>query len=117
VTVGYGHAAPSMQLGQTITQEQADDFLDEDLEAIETFLNSAITRSNLTQGQFDALCDFVYNTGPRVLLKSRLLGLINSGADWNAANDLLNFDHDETGAVLPGLLNRRNAERELYLGV
>jgi GH24 family phage-related lysozyme (muramidase) len=38
-----------------------------------------VTRDDLTQSQYDALCSFCYNVGPSAFAKSTLLKLINDG--------------------------------------
>lgn len=113
-TVGYGHDDTSMVVGTSITPEQAEAFLQTDVANTESFLNRVISHP-LTQNQFDALCDFVYNVGSGVFYKSKLLGFINDGLTRAAADDLLRFSYDSNKNFLPGLFERRKAERELFL--
>ena len=71
----------------------------------------------LDQNEFDALVSFVYNLGSGNFISSTLLKLINANASpveiaqqfikWNKCN----------GEPLDGLTRRREAERDLYLGV
>jgi len=68
----------------------------------------------ITQNQFDALVSFCYNVGPANLKSSTLLKKVNKNpnddtiraefAKWNKGN----------GKVLKGLVNRRQAETDLY---
>lgn len=115
-SIGYGHHNESVYQGQTITQQEADDFLTSDLclTAIEVSRLTEQRNVELTQNQFDALCDFVYNLGVGTLRTSRLLYLINQGLDHAAAQDMLQFVHSE-GKILQPLVLRREAESALYL--
>lgn len=52
-TIGYGHISGVMP-GMTVTLEQAEKFLRQDIEAVEIIVNSECV--NLRQCQFDAWC-------------------------------------------------------------
>jgi lysozyme len=106
-TIGFGHTS-GVQPGDTCTQEQADVWLMQDIQWAVTVVNSHVT-APLTQGQFDALCDFVYNCGSGNFEHSTLLGLLNSEDYQGAANEFCKWDH-AGGVVVPGLLRRRQAE-------
>ena len=51
-TIGYGHTE-NVHKGDTITQSQADEYLRQDIEPIEAYLNNL--QLNISQNQFDAL--------------------------------------------------------------
>jgi len=73
----------------------------------------------LTQGQFDALVDFVYNLGAQRLLSSTLLKYLNAGKYDDAAEQLLRWDHgleDGKEVELAALKARREAEVALWRG-
>ncbi len=112
--VGYGHDDAKMIVGDTITEAEAEMLLSSDVAKFESYLNRVISHP-VTQGQFDALCDFTYNVGSQTLYKSKLLGLVNDGRIRAAADDLLNFCHDSSGKYLQNLYDRRTAEREMFL--
>ncbi|MFR8803516.1 MAG: lysozyme, partial [Anaerovoracaceae bacterium] len=57
-TVGYGHTSGVLS-GMIITKEQAEEFLRQDIEAVENIVNAECR--NLRQCQFDALVSFVFN--------------------------------------------------------
>jgi GH24 family phage-related lysozyme (muramidase) len=106
-TIGYGHTAGVKQ-GQKITQQQADTYLAQDLTVYEKHVNDL--KLNLNQNQFDALVSFCYNCGAgnlRTLVRNRTLPQI--------ADALLLYNKG-AGVVLAGLVRRRKAERELFLG-
>lgn len=114
-TIGYGHKLlPGESYPNGITEPKADQLLDSDLVRTEDGVNSLV-RVPLTQGQFDALVDFAYNLGIGSLAESTLLRLLNQGNYAGAADQFTRWDYagDE---VSPGLLRRREAEREMFLG-
>ena len=104
-TIGYGHTKGVKQ-GQTITQQQAERFLQQDLAVAE----AAVNRLGLTlsDNQFAALVSFTFNLGAGNLTKLLKNGLAA------AADRILLFDH-AGGKALPGLTRRRTAERALFL--
>ena len=111
-TIGYGHAGPDVHAGLTITQAQAEQLLERDLAAAVACVNRAVT-SGINQNQFDALVDFVFNLGCGSLLSSTLLRQVNAGDFTAAAQQFLLWDH-AGGVVVPGLLERRRAELQLF---
>lgn len=106
-TIGYGHTA-GVHPGQTISRQEAEQYLAEDIRAAASFVNKAV-EVKLTQAQFDALVDFAFNVGITNLRNSTLLKEINEGRFPEA---LAQFDlWDRCGGVVnAGLLRRRNAE-------
>jgi lysozyme len=111
-TIGYGHTR-GVKLGDTCTQEQAEQWLHEDIAIAEADVNSHVYVP-LTQGMFDALVDFCFNLGCAARNKSTLLHLINSNDLANAANEFSKWDH-AGGKVVAGLLRRRLDERTEFL--
>lgn len=77
LTIGYGHTS-GVKPNQTITQTQADSLLKSDLIPAEKYVDSLNVCK--TQGQFDALVDFVFNLGNVALSKSNLLYKIQHSA-------------------------------------
>ncbi len=95
-----------------VSQEQADALLNEDL----TRAWDAVRRNvkvTLTQGQVDALTDFVFNLGERSLANSTLLRMINASKFDEAAEQFDRWVFAQ-GVKLPGLVTRRQRERELF---
>jgi len=116
VTVGYGTTriqGKAVQLGTTITTDEADMLLEEDLKSFEDAVNQNV-REEISQNQFDALVAFVYNVGAGNFKKSTLLKKINAGEFNQAADEFLKWNK-AGGKVLKGLTRRRTAERELFL--
>lgn len=110
-TIGYGHTA-GVAMGQTITQQQADDYLRRDVRQFERAVARLVTVP-LTQGQFDALVSFAFNLGEGALAQSTLLRLLNAG-DYAGAAAQFDRWNKAGGRVLPGLVRRRAAERALF---
>ena len=104
-TIGYGHTQ-GVQPGQTITQQQAQAFLQQDLGVAEAAVNKL--GLTLTDNQFAALVSFTFNLGAGNLNKLLKNGLAA------VPDRILLFDH-AGGKQLPGLTRRRTAERALYL--
>lgn len=109
-TIGYGHTA-GVHSGMTITQAQADAYLQQDIAKFEGYVNNPgyvpITE-NLNQNQFDALVSFAFNLGAgnlRKLCKGRTAAQISTAMpSYNKA----------AGKVLAGLTRRRKAEQALF---
>jgi lysozyme len=112
-TIGWGHTK-DVKEGDSCTWEQAQLWLWEDLHSAEEEVNNLVT-TQLNQGQFDALVDFVYNLGPGNFESSTLLRDLNTGDLDAAANEFDKWDH-VSGQVVAGLLRRREAERKEFLG-
>lgn len=113
LTIGYGSTG-GIKPGQTITPEQAEAMLVDDLDEAADAMRKLVTVP-LTQGQFDALCSFVFNLGAGRLRDSTLLRLLNQGKYGEAAAQF-RFWVMSGGEPLPGLVKRRAAERALFEG-
>jgi len=112
-TIGYGHrvlATESFPNG--IDEAQGQEMLSRDLQAAEQAVKRLV-KVALTQGQFDALVDFVFNLGPRRLEASTLLQDLNTGSYNRAAEELLRWDHAGVKENA-GLKARREAEFRLW---
>jgi len=89
------------------------ELLRQDIGTAEAAIDSKVT-VDLTQNAYDSLCSFVFNVGTEAFGNSTLLRLLNAGDAAGAADQFLQWDHGG-GKVLAGLLNRRKAEREMFL--
>lgn len=107
-TIGCGHTK-GVKKGDVITKAQSADFLKADVQVAENSVQRLV-KAPLTQGQYDALVDFEFNTGG--LGKSTLLKLLNMGKYKEAALEFSKWVYDN-GKVQPGLVTRRkkNAAR------
>ena len=114
-TIGYGHYGADVKEGMTITQEQAEEYLKQDLEKFEKGVDDCV-KVGITQNQFNALVSFAYNCGIGALQTSTLLKKLNACDFEGAANEFLRWNKSN-GVALPGLTNRRVAERDMFLRV
>jgi len=111
-TIGYGHTGADVTPGLTITQDQAQALLAQDVTSAAACVNSVVTVA-LTQDEFDALVDFVFNLGAGAFTGSTLLRDLNAGDFTATAAQFDLWDH-AGGAVVAGLLRRRQAEEALF---
>jgi len=111
-TIGYGHTGPDVYPGLTITQMEAESLLLNDLASAAASVNRLVTVA-LSQNEFDALVDFVFNLGTANFASSTLLKDLNAGNFAAAAEEFQKWDH-AGGRVLAGLLQRRLAEANLF---
>ena len=112
-TIGYGHTGPEVHSGMTITQEQAENYLMQDVAKAAADVNSKVT-VEITQNEFDALVDFAFNCGCGNLNNSTLLKKLNAGDYEGAAHEFEKWDM-AAGHHMAGLLRRRQAEELLFL--
>ena len=112
-TIGYGHTK-GVRMGQAITQKQADEFLREDITEAEKVLNNM--GINFTQNQFDALCSWIFNLGKGNFIYSTMMKRISAGVDDEIITDELIRWHNAGGKPLLGLMRRRVAEANMFLG-
>ena len=103
-TIGYGHTA-GVKKGDRITAYQAEQFLKEDLVNFETIANKV--KRIATQGQYDAVLDFIYNCGPGNFNSSTLKKYIESGRKtWEIQEQFLRWVN-AGDKKLGGLVTRR----------
>ena len=110
-TIGYGRTSGVVP-GMTITSEQAERLLDQDLAMADGGVERLVT-APLNEAMRDALTSFVFNVGSGALGKSELLGHVNARHNFSAARAFLNFTM-AGGRPMRGLLKRRLAEAALY---
>jgi lysozyme len=111
-TIGYGHTGSDVHPGLTITQMEAEALLLKDVASAARCVNQLVTIP-LTQNEFDALVDFVFNLGTSAFAGSSLLRDLNAGNIARAAAEFHKWDH-AGGRVLVGLLKRRLGEADLF---
>ncbi len=111
-TIGYGHTK-GVQPGQVISESEALNLLKSEVKTYEDAVRRLVTVP-LSQGQFDALTSFCYNTGIGALSQSTLLRYLNEEDYKAAADQFLRWVYG-AGRVLPGLVSRRQHERRLFL--
>lgn len=112
-TIGYGHTK-GVHPGDRITQEQAEQFLQEDVQEVVQQINRDV-KVQLTQGEFDALVDFGFNLGCHAMENSTLWRKLNAGDFIGAAAEFPRWDM-AGGRHVTGLLRRRLAEQAMFKG-
>lgn len=115
LTIGYGHVVrkhDGIGLGQRISQQIADNFLEFDVgwseRCVEKYVNQL-----LNNNQFDALVSFVFNVGQSAFLRSGVLRNLNIAQFPSAIVVLKRYVHAD-GRKLNGLVRRRGAEANLF---
>jgi lysozyme len=112
-TIGYGHRlAPAESYPDGISLAEGESILAADIAIAESAVERLV-RVPLTQGQFDAMVDFVFNLGAGRLVSSTLLRYLNAGKYEDAAWQLLAWDHAGS-RELAALKIRRESEFRLW---
>ena len=112
-TIGWGHTK-GVRMGQHITVQMAEDMLVEDIGPIERLLNGL--RINFRQEQFDALVSWIFNLGAGNFKSSTMYKRILENAnDEEITDQLIKWTYSGK-QQLPGLMKRRVAEANLFIG-
>ena len=106
----YGHDDQSLKPGTTYTRAQCETMLADDLAKHAEALNCV--KTPMTDGQKAAFVSFAYNVGVQGFCGSTLVRKANAGDMTGACAELSRWVM-AGGKKLPGLVNRRAAEREL----
>lgn len=108
-TWGYGHYGSDVPSIGTISREKAEELLKKDVEYAEKQVGKYDGKYKWSQSEFDALVSFCYNVG-------NVNGLTSNGArSREEIADAFSKYVKSGGKTLPGLVNRRKKERELFL--
>ncbi len=107
-TIGYGHTL-GVRSHDVISQEQAEEFLRQDLEIYENKVMACDDVYHWTQNEFDSMVSFAYNVGNIIGVtahyKRSKEQIANAIYLYNRAN----------GRILPGLVKRRCEEHDLFV--
>jgi lysozyme len=132
-TIGYGHKIRPKEGHSKIFDKPIDESIAQQLLAIDVGDAEDAVRRHvkvpLTQNEYDALVAFTYNVGegkPKEkdgsggsgLAGSTLLEKLNAGDYDGAAKEFPKFNKGRVGGklvVLPGLVNRRAEEKQLFM--
>ncbi len=121
LTIGYGTTndagVGTITKGMKITAERAEEMLVDSLPKYEAGVMRALKRSP-NDNQFSAMVSFAYNVGEGAFAGSSVCKLFNAGNVQGAADALRLWKYGTVGGkkvVLDGLVNRREAERQLFL--
>ncbi|MGM9993488.1 MAG: lysozyme [Candidatus Avigastranaerophilus sp.] len=108
LTIGYGHTGSDVKVGMSITKEDAEKLLLNDLQVAEKAVNG-IVKIPLNQNQYDALVSFTFNCG-----SSNLKKLVNNRNCEQISKAILLYNKSK-GKVCNGLIKRREAEQKLFI--
>lgn len=117
-TIGWGSTIVDqvrVKKGDTISKSKAQVALKSHLSNEVYPVIKSLVKVPLTQGQFDALCSFIYNLGAWAFEGSTLLRKLNAG-DYNGVGKEFHKWVYADGRKLPGLITRRRKEAELFIG-
>lgn len=123
ITVGYGHAEKisktKLKVGQSITQNKADEYLREDLKESADGVRRMFKdwesegfNIEITQSMFDALVSIAYNAGVSGLRNSEVVQHLKRGDYKMTADSIKTF---KISPKFPGLAIRREKESEMFL--
>lgn len=114
LTIGYGHTS-GVKEGMFITEAEAEQILNTDVESAAVQVKSAV-KVELNANQLDALIDFVFNLGIGNFKSSTLLKKLNAGDYSGAAEEFSKWVYSGK-TILPGLVRRREIEKQLFLAI
>lgn len=115
-TIGYGHKIKPGEQFTTISREQAQTILEQDVAEAEATIRKLV-RVPLTQSQFDALTSFVYNVGVAAFAGSTMLKMLNAKNYAGASTEFARWRYIHKNGVLvasSGLSDRRAREQQLF---
>lgn len=111
-SIYWGHRIVAGDPPINNTQAQGQQFFNNDIHKVEATLNSTITQT-LSQSQFDALADLVYNIGAGNWRGSTILRMINNGNIAGAAGQFGRWIYSQ-GKINPNLVKRRGQEQNFF---
>lgn len=111
-TICFGYIY-GVQIGDTATIDECRQLLTDEVVRHGMEVSNAVTVP-LSLEEMAAYTSFTYNVGGQAFRSSTLLRLLNAGDRVAACNQLPRWVYAR-GIKLPGLVNRRAAEREMCL--
>lgn len=116
LTIGYGHTGSDVYDGMEITKEKADELLLNDVRSV-TNSFARLVNVPVTEGQFIALTSLAFNVGTHYVAHNcpKLMRALNVGDYRECARQFLDIVKSN-GTVLNGLVRRRKAEHDLFIG-
>jgi lysozyme len=116
-TIGYGttryHNGERVKKGDKITQNQALDYLNTEVDHIAKRVDALILPA-VNERQMNALISFAYNVGTEALRKSTLLNKVNKDPNDLAIRQEFSRWNKANGKTLKGLTERRKLEANEY---
>lgn len=117
LTIGYGNTfyedGTKVKEGDVITQQRAEELakfiIDQFAVSIAPFI-----KQPLTENQFSACVSLAYNIGTGNFKKSSVFKKLNANPNDSTIADSFRLWNKGGGKILKGLVNRREAEIQLY---
>jgi lysozyme len=97
--IGYGHRLSKNDTTTYISRDQADTYLQSDIQAAVGTVKSAIS-AKLTQTQFDALVDFAFTMDASTFKSSNVVQKVNGGDIAGACTALMQWCYGEQNGVM-----------------
>jgi GH24 family phage-related lysozyme (muramidase) len=125
ITVGYGHAEPEetskYKIGDIITENEANNLLMQDIKKAEeglkrlfTFWDEEGINVMISQHMWDSMISMAYNMGVGGLRSTEFVLSLKDQNYMEAADSILTSGVKKADKF-PGLIDRREAEKELFL--
>lgn len=115
LTIGYGHYGSDVKEGQKITEGQALILLNRDMAAAVKAVD-AVAHHSLTQAQFDAVVDLVFNAGAGVIASNTGTGQALRAGDIKTLRAKLALFINQNGKPVLGLRRRVAGRLALFDG-
>lgn len=115
LTIGYGHYGSDVKEGQKITEGQALILLNRDMAAAVKAVD-AVAHPSLTQAQFDAVVDLVFNAGAGVIASNTGTGKALRAGDVKTLRAKLALFINQNGKPVLGLRRRVAGRLALFDG-
>ena len=115
LTIGYGHYGSDVKEGQKITEGQALILLNRDMAAAVKAVD-AVAHPSLTQAQFDAVVDLVFNAGAGVIASATGTGQALRAGDVKTLRAKLALFINQNGKPVLGLRRRVAGRLALFDG-
>lgn len=115
LTIGYGHYGSDVKEGQKITEGQALILLNRDMAAAVKAVD-AVAHPSLTQAQFDAVADLVFNAGAGVIASNTGTGQALRAGDVKTLRAKLALFINQNGKPVLGLRRRVAGRLALFDG-
>ena len=113
-TIGFG-STEGVKMGDTITPQKALERLMRDVGVAESAIGRCV-KVPLSQGEYNAFTAFAFNVGAEAFCSSTLVKKLNAGDYAGACQELRRWVYVD-GRRVPGLVNRREAEYRLCMGI
>lgn len=115
LTIGYGHYGADVKPGDTITEEGAINLLNNDM-ADAVKLADTIASYKFNQAQFDAICDLIFNVGPKAVAAGTGTGQAIRAGDVDTLRIKLPQFKNQAGKPYLGIYRRAIGRLALFDG-